>query len=97
VIENDEVALLEVESVELVAGLLCVNYFFIDDECGAFGVVGDSLAYLANWSELSKEFEEVFCRGVISQVLDEEDTVDFGCKFSAATHNLVTADVMNNP
>jgi len=37
---------LKVEAVEFVASLLGIHYVFIDDECGAFGIVGNSLANL---------------------------------------------------
>lgn len=44
---TDEVAVLEVEAVELVAGRLCVHYVFIDNEGGSLCVVGNALADLA--------------------------------------------------
>ena len=44
---TDEVAVLEVEAVELVAGLLGIHYVFIDDEGGALCVRGDALTDLA--------------------------------------------------
>ena len=47
VVEDDEVAALEVEAVQAVAGLFGVGHVFVDDEAGAFGVVGDALADLA--------------------------------------------------
>lgn len=45
-IEDYEVAILEVEAVQLIAGALCVHDIFKDDEGGAFGVVGYALANL---------------------------------------------------
>jgi hypothetical protein len=44
---TDEVTALEVEAVELVAGLLGVHDIFVDDKGGALGVVGDALSDLA--------------------------------------------------
>ncbi len=44
---TDEIPVLEVETVELVAGHLGIHYVLIDDECGSFRVVCDSLTYLA--------------------------------------------------
>ena len=44
---TDEVAVLEVEAVELVASRFCVHYVFINDEGGALAMVGDTLADLA--------------------------------------------------
>jgi hypothetical protein len=44
---TNEIAVLEVEAIEFVAGLLCIHYFFIDDERGAFGVTGYTLTDLA--------------------------------------------------
>jgi hypothetical protein len=44
---TNEISVLEVEAVELVASRLCVHYIFIDDEGGALGVVGNTLANLA--------------------------------------------------
>ena len=46
-VEDYEVAVLEVEAVQLIAGALCVHDIFEDDEGGAFGVVGYPLANLA--------------------------------------------------
>ena len=46
-LRTDEVSVLEVEAVELVASRLGIHYVFIDNECCAFGVVGDALADLA--------------------------------------------------
>lgn len=46
-VHTDEVAVLEVEAVELVAGLLGVHHVLIDDECSALGVVRNALADLA--------------------------------------------------
>lgn len=53
---TDEIPVLEVETVKLVASRLCVHYVFIDDEGCALGVVGDALANLAmlksvTWSD----------------------------------------------
>lgn len=44
---TNEIAILEVESVQLVAGLLGVHNIFIDNKGGALGSVGNSLADLA--------------------------------------------------
>jgi len=44
---TNEISVLEVEAVELVASRLGVHYVFIDDECGALGVIRDALTYLA--------------------------------------------------
>lgn len=49
-VEDNEVAVLEIESVELVAGLFGVYHILVDNECGALCVVGDALADLANSS-----------------------------------------------
>lgn len=38
---------MEIEAVELVAGLLGVGYVFIDNEGSTLGVVGDTLSNLA--------------------------------------------------
>ena len=46
-VEDDEVAVLEVEAVQLVAGALRVHDIFVDDEGGALGVACDALADLA--------------------------------------------------
>jgi hypothetical protein len=44
---TNEVSVLEIEAVELVAGLLGVGYVFIDNEGSTLGVVGDTLSNLA--------------------------------------------------
>jgi hypothetical protein len=46
VVEHDEVARLEVEAVQAVAGALGVVHVFIDDVGGALGVGCDALADL---------------------------------------------------
>ena len=49
-VENDEVAVLEIEAVEFVAGLFGVYNILVDDECGALCVVGDALTDLTDSS-----------------------------------------------
>ena len=46
-VEDYEVAILEVEAVQLVAGAFCVHDIFVDDESGAFGVCSNALANLS--------------------------------------------------
>jgi hypothetical protein len=61
VVEHDEVAVLEVEAVQLVACALGVHDIFVDDEGSAFGVGCDALADLAaywllvEWSRATSE------------------------------------------
>ena len=47
VVQHNQVAVLEVEAVQLVARGFAVEHIFVDDKGGAFGVVGDALADLA--------------------------------------------------
>lgn len=44
---TNEVAILEVETIQLIARCLCIHDIFINHKRGAFGVVGDTLADLA--------------------------------------------------
>jgi hypothetical protein len=44
---TNKIAVLEVEAIESVAGLLCIHHILVDNKCGALGVVGDALADLA--------------------------------------------------
>lgn len=44
---TDEIAVLEVEAVELVAGLLGIHHILVDDKGSALGVAGNALADLA--------------------------------------------------
>lgn len=46
-VRTDKVTVLEVEAVQLVAGLFCVHDVFIDNKGSALGVVGDALSHLA--------------------------------------------------
>lgn len=46
VVQDHEVAVLEVEAVQLVAGTLCIHDIFVDDESGSLGICRDSLADL---------------------------------------------------
>lgn len=45
-VPTDEIAILKVEAVELVAGLLRIHYILVDDEGGALGVARNALADL---------------------------------------------------
>jgi len=45
---TDEIAVLKVEPVQFIAGLLRVHDIFVNDKGSAFRGVGDSLADLAN-------------------------------------------------
>ena len=46
-VRTNEIPILKVEAVQLVASHLGIHYVLIDNECCAFRVVGDSLADLA--------------------------------------------------
>ena len=46
-IRTDQVSVLEVKAIELIAGLLGVVYILIDHKSGTLGVVGDDLAIFA--------------------------------------------------
>lgn len=63
---------MEIEAVELVAGLLGVGYVFIDNEGSTLGVVGDTLSNLANWAKFSEKVEQLFRSDVVTQVLYEQ-------------------------
>lgn len=45
-LHTNEVAILEVETVQLIARRLCIHNIFVNHERGALGVVGDALANL---------------------------------------------------
>lgn len=51
---TDEVAILEVETIQLVAGGFGVHDILVDDERGALCVVGDALADLARGVSMAK-------------------------------------------
>lgn len=44
---TDKVAILKVEPIQLIARGLRIHNIFVDDKCGALGVVCDALADLA--------------------------------------------------
>lgn len=46
-IQDNQVSVLEVESIELIACLFGVVNVLVDNECGSFGGIGDTLANLA--------------------------------------------------
>lgn len=46
-IRTDQVSVLEIESIELIACLFGVVHVVVDHECGALRVIGDTLADLA--------------------------------------------------
>lgn len=72
VIENDEISVLEVESVKLVACLFGVYNILVDNEGGALCVVGDALADLTDGTEFAKELKEFVGADVVVEVLDEK-------------------------
>jgi len=82
-VEHDEIAVLEVEPVQLVAGHLCIHYIFIDDICSTLAVVGNAETNLTNGAVFAEEIEEFFYRNVVAKVLDEKNPVDLGRKLSA--------------
>lgn len=45
-IRTDEVSVLEVESIELIACLFGVVHVLVDNKCGSLGVVRNTLTYL---------------------------------------------------
>lgn len=53
---TDEIAILKVEAVQLIAGLLGVHDIFEDDEGGALSGVGDALADLTRWSSVTVRY-----------------------------------------
>jgi hypothetical protein len=73
VVEHDQVAVHEIEAVQLVAGLFGVGHLVVDHECGALGVGGVALADLAHRNEFTEEREEGGRVEVVGQVFDEED------------------------
>lgn len=81
---------MEVEAVQLIAGLLGIHYVLIDNECRSLCVVGDTLADLAAESQYSS-------RGVGSRGLPngaefaKEVKEFFGCDVVAATSQYMSA------
>jgi hypothetical protein len=71
VIENDEVSVLEIESIELIACLFGVVHVFVDNKCGPLGVVRDTLTYLSNRPKLAEKVEQLLCSHVVVEVLDK--------------------------
>ena len=46
---TNEIAILEVEAVQLIASLLGIHHVLVDDIGGSFGLVGDALADLTSF------------------------------------------------
>ncbi len=44
---TNQVPVLEIEPVQLVASLLCIHHVLVDNEGGALRIIGKPLAYLA--------------------------------------------------
>jgi hypothetical protein len=65
-IRTNKIATLEVETVQFVAGLLCIHDIFIHDERRAFCVIGNALANLAMYSS-------VYGHTTIMETLDVPD------------------------
>ena len=45
---TDEISILEIESIQLVAGLFCIHYILIHNEHRPLGIIGHPLPYLPN-------------------------------------------------
>ena len=71
-IQHDQIPALEIEPVQLVAGLLGVDDVLVHDKRRAFGVVGDALADLAHGAEFAEEVEEFFGRDGVGEIFDVE-------------------------
>lgn len=64
-IQHDQISILEVEAIQLIACLFRVHDILVHDEGGAFGAVGGSLTDLAYGAEFAEEVEELFCCDVV--------------------------------
>jgi hypothetical protein len=71
-IKNDEVSVLEVETIELVACLLGVYDILVYHKRSSLCVVGDTLADLTDGTEFAKELKEFVRADVVVEVLDEK-------------------------
>ena len=65
---TNKISILEVEAIQLVAGLLGVHDVFKDDVGGALGVVCNALTYLADGPKATEKLEEILRRDVVAIV-----------------------------
>jgi hypothetical protein len=85
-VKDDEIAVHEIEAIEFVTGLFCVQDILVDDKSGSFGGVGGPSADLSNGTELAKEVEQSGRVDVVGEVLDEKDAVGLRSQFVTARH-----------
>lgn len=71
-VQDHQISILEVETIQLVTCAFRVHHIFIDHECRAFGLVVYALSDLPDRSELAKEIEEVLSADVVVEVLHKE-------------------------
>ena len=58
VIHTDQVSVLKIEAVELIACLFGVVDVFVDNKCSALGVIGNALADLAGKSQTGQNYDD---------------------------------------
>ena len=87
-VQHHQIAIHEVEPVQLITRLLGVHDVLVYHVRCAFGGVGGSGADLADGTEFAKEVEEGGRVDVVGEVLDEEDAVGFGGEFVGAGHRV---------
>lgn len=92
-IENHEVSVHEVETVQFVTGLLCVQDILVDDESRTLCSVGCASANLTNRTELAKEVEECRSVDVVCEILDKQNAIRFRGQFVASGHVLARMEV----
>lgn len=80
-VEDYKIAVHEVETVQLVAGLLRIHDIFINHKSGALGFVVGPGANLTDGTKLAEEVKEGWGVDVVGEVLDEENAVGFRCQF----------------
>ena len=51
-VHTDEISILEIEAIQLVAGLLGIHDIFKHDESGTLGIVRDALTYLTGFQSV---------------------------------------------
>ena len=74
VVQDYQIPIHKVETIELVAGLFGVNHIIIDHECGPLGRGGGASTDLAYGAKFREEIKECRRIDVVGEIFDEENS-----------------------
>lgn len=85
-IQHHQIPIIEIETIQLITGLFCINHVLVDDVRGTLGGGGVAGADLTYGPKFAEEVEEFAVIDVVGEVFDEEDAIGFRGEFVGAGH-----------